>query len=88
MILLAMMVTAAPAQSLPAEVQRYIDRRAGCDHWRGEDSPDPGRRRQIDAALRKDCTGSDRELDRLRHKYRGVRHVAAALEEYDKVESE
>lgn len=87
MILLALAL-AAPiaARPLPPDVRRYVARREGCDHWRGEDSPDPVRSRQIEDGKRQECTGSDRELDRLRRKYRRSPRVVAALGDYAKVE--
>ena len=87
MILLAVaLIGATAARPLPLDVRRYIERREGCDHRRGEYSPDPVRDRQIEAGKRKECTGSDRELDRLRHKYRRTPRVVAALGDYDKIE--
>ena len=52
--------------SLPPAVTRFIERRQGCDHWRGEDmSEDPARQPpDRPAGARKECTGTDRELDR------------------------
>ena len=86
MILFALALMVAPERPLPLPVRRFIERRDGCDHWRGEDSPDPARRRQIDRALRKECTGTDRELDRLRRLYRRNPAVLKALNDYEKVE--
>jgi hypothetical protein len=87
MILLALALAGATtARPLPLDVRRYIERREGCDHWRGEYSPDPVRSRQIGRGARKECGGSDRELDRLRRTYRRVPRVVAALRDYDKVE--
>ena len=87
MILLALALAGATAaRPLPLDVRHYIERREGCDHWRGEYSPDPVRARQIEAGKRKECTGSDRELDRLRRTHRRVPRVVAALSDYDKVE--
>lgn len=83
MIILAF---ALVASSLPPAVTRFIERRQGCDHWRGEYSEDPVRRRQIEAGAKKECTGSDRELDRLRKVYRRYPAVRAALKDYEKVE--
>lgn len=87
MILLALALAGVPAtRPLPLDVRRYIERRQGCDHWRGEYSEDPVRRHQIERGVRKECIGSDRELDRLRRTYRRVPRVVAALDDYGKVE--
>jgi hypothetical protein len=78
---------ALAATSLPPAVTRFIERRQGCDHWRGEYSEDPVRRRQIEAGAKKECAGSDRELDRLRRLYRRNPAVRDALKDYEKVET-
>ena len=80
------LILAASTAPLPPAVTRFIERRQGCDHWRGEFSEDPARRRQIDAGARQACTGSDRELDRLRRVYRQNLAVRDALKGYEKVE--
>lgn len=69
----------------PHEVRAFLDRRDGCDHFRGEPIPepvdDPGgeRRREIETALRERCTGTDAELVRLRARYRDDAAISAAL---------
>ncbi|MEQ1512573.1 MAG: hypothetical protein ABL934_07830 [Lysobacteraceae bacterium] len=69
----------------PHEVRAFLDRRDGCDHFRGEPIPepvdDPGgeRRREIETALRELCTGTDAELVRLRARYRDDAAISAAL---------
>ncbi len=69
----------------PHEVRAFLDKREGCDHFRGEPVPEPAddpggeRRREIETALRKLCTGSDAELLRLRTRYRDDADVSAAL---------
>lgn len=78
---------ALAASSLPPAVTRFIERREGCDHWRGEYSEDPVRRRQIERRTRQECTGTDRELDRLRRLYRRNPAVRDALKDYEKVET-
>ena len=82
-LVLTLMASTAP---LPPAVTRFFERRQGCDHWRGEYSEDPVRRRQIEAGARKECTGIDRELDRLRRLYRRNAAVRDALKDYEKVE--
>ena len=69
----------------PHEVRAFLDRREGCDHFRGEPLPDPAddpggeRHRQIETALHALCAGSDAELQRLRARYRDDADVSAAL---------
>jgi hypothetical protein len=69
--------------SLPEDVRAFMERRDGCDHFRGEDSPDAGRRAQIDAELRRLCTGTDAELARLKRVYAGNRDVQILLDDYE-----
>lgn len=50
-------------ERLPAEVQRFIERRDSCDHFRGE-IPDPEETQRMNEVLRQidlSCTGTDRE---------------------------
>lgn len=86
MILLALALMAAPDRPLPPAVQRFIERRSGCDHWRGEYSEDPPRRRQIEQGVREACPGTDRELKRLRWVYRRSPNVLKALKDFELVE--
>ncbi|WP_051371248.1 hypothetical protein [Mesorhizobium loti] len=77
---------AAPSStgpSVPDDVRAFIDRRDGCDHFRGEDSPDAERRAQIDAALRELCTGTDAELTRLKRAYASNPDVQSLLDDYE-----
>ena len=69
--------------SVPEDVRAFMERRDGCDHFRGEDSPDAGRRAQIDAELRQFCTGTDAELARLKRVYSGNRDVQILLDDYE-----
>jgi hypothetical protein len=50
---------------LPRDVQRFVDRREGCDHMRGE--PDP--MNEMSREIRKLCGGTDKELAQLKRKY-------------------
>jgi hypothetical protein len=69
----------------PHEVRAFLDRREGCDHFRGEPVPEPAddpgaeRRHEIETALRELCTGTDAELARLRARYRSDAAVSTAL---------
>ena len=79
----------SPAPHLPADVRAFIDDRDGCDHFRGEPVPEPQddpqgvRRKQIEDALSRLCTGSDARLSALRGKYRDDPEVTAALSGYE-----
>jgi hypothetical protein len=71
------------------EVRAFIDQRDSCDHFRGEpwpegDSPyDLERRRELAAAMKTACGGSDAHLRALRAKYRDDAIVVAALAAYE-----
>jgi hypothetical protein len=73
----------------PHEVRTFIERRAGCDHFRGEPWPEGDdawareRRKTLTDAMRKQCTGTDAELVRLRTQYRDDQAIAAALREFE-----
>ncbi len=72
-------------ESLPREVQRYVDKREGCDHMRGE-IPDPGERqrmREVSREIRRLCTGTDKELARLKRKYAKSPSVIRRLSEFE-----
>lgn len=72
----------AQKTGLPGDVRAFIERRDKCDHFRGEDGYDAARAEEIAKALAATCKGSDAELARLRHKYRGQRAARAALAGY------
>ena len=66
----------------PAAVQRYVERRAMCNHWGGEPDYDAGRRRQIVRAMRElRCDRIDRDEAVLRRRYAGRRPTIAVINE-------
>ena len=73
----------------PHEVRAFTQKRETCDHFRGEPWPEGGeawdieRRKELTAAMREHCTGTDRELERLRGKYRENSEIAKALAGYE-----
>jgi len=75
--------------SLPLDVKSFVDRRDGCDHFRGEpwnegDDPEIKERRELIFQNIKDlCTGTDRHLEELRNKYRQNRVIVELLKEYE-----
>jgi hypothetical protein len=71
LLIAAILVTPVLAATLPRDVDGYIDRREGCNHWTGEEGYDAGRRAEINrniAALK--CGRLDRDEQRLLHRYR------------------
>lgn len=83
---LLMSVSSLPAsEPLPGDVQRFIDRREGCDHMRGE-MPTPGGKRwmrQMRQEIKKLCEGTDEELARLKKKYAMKKSVLRRLDEFE-----
>ncbi len=69
--------------ALPADVQHFAQRRALCDHFRGEDPFDAERRKFLESEVRKRCTGTDRALAALKLKYRSRKDVLAELDRFE-----
>lgn len=72
-------------EPFPGEVQRFIARREGCDHMRGE-MPDPSetrRMRDVSREIKKLCKGTDEELARLKRKYVRSPSVMRRLIEFE-----
>lgn len=68
---------------LPRSAAAYVTKRDQCDHWRGEDPYDAARASEINAKVRKLCTGTDSELAKLRRRYHANKRVMAALRHYE-----
>ena len=69
----ALLLFTACAASPPApDLAGFLERRATCDHFRGEvpDPPDPERLREISQQVDAYCTGTDAQLAALRQRYR------------------
>jgi len=74
----------AQAQSQwPADVARFIERRDLCDHFRGEDPYDEERRKFLQQKMNEFCAGTDKELERLKSKYRSDKNITSKLNEYE-----
>jgi hypothetical protein len=72
------------ADVLPPDVTRFIEQRDLCDHFRGEPfEGDEQRREFIGQQSNKYCTGTDRELSRLREKYSNSSLILHRLEKYE-----
>lgn len=72
-------------EALPRDVQHFVDKREGCDHMRGE-LPDPSEKQRMKEAsrdIRKLCTGTDKELKKLKRKYAAEAAVMQVLNEYE-----
>lgn len=67
----------------PSDVQRFLDRRATCDHLRGEIPGEPGRdQEETIRATNEACRGTDNELSGLREKYYRDTKVIERLAEF------
>ena len=70
---------------LPADVENYVSKRQGCDHMRGE-IPEPhqkARMREVEREIRRLCTGTDKQLKKLKRKYAGDPRIMATLNEFE-----
>lgn len=69
----------------PPDVAKFVDQREGCDHFRGE-IPDPSelnRMKEVERALRRLSTGTDKNLANLKIKYAKNRPVLVRLNEFE-----
>ncbi|WOE75154.1 hypothetical protein [Alterisphingorhabdus coralli] len=71
------------ADTIPADVRRFIVRRQGCDHFRGEPPYDEQRAEFLAARIEETCTGTDAELAGLRRKYRDDGAIITALSDFE-----
>lgn len=61
----------------------FTTRRDLCDHFRGEEPYNAARARAIAAKVKRYCTGTDRELRRLRKKYAHDPRILKRLSQYE-----
>ena len=61
-----------PAPEAAPDLATFLERRAACDHWRGEvpDPPDPARLREVVEQTKEWCKGTDAQLAQLKQRYR------------------
>jgi hypothetical protein len=72
-------------EGLPKDVEKFIVKREGCDHFRGE-IPEPRekrRMREVNREIRRLCGGTDRALAQLKRKYAMDEVVMQRLSEFD-----
>lgn len=71
---LAVLATVGACATPPAtpDLATFLERRAACDHWRGEvpDPPDPARMREVVQQTDEWCKGTDAQLTQLKKRYR------------------
>ena len=72
---------------MPGDVEKFVSRREACDHFRGE-IPGPTERArmgEVELEIRRHCTGTDKQLARLKKKYATAPQIMATLNEFDPV---
>lgn len=76
---------AACAAPAGPDLGAFLERRATCDHLRGEfpDPPDPRRVREIEQQIDEYCTGSDAQLAQLKQRYRDDAAVSKQLAQFE-----
>lgn len=75
---------AAPvADTMPSDVEEFVDERDLCDHFRGEDPYDAERRAFLETNMAALCAGTDARLSSLKEKYQGNQAVLGRLAEYE-----
>jgi hypothetical protein len=67
------------AEPLPHDVQRFLDRREGCDHLRGEID----RMDAVSREIRTFCAGTDKELVQLKRKYASNSTIMQILNQFE-----
>lgn len=73
------------AEPLPRDVQKFVDRREGCDHMRAE-FPDPGEKPRMNEVTReigKLCAGMGTELAQLKRKYAANSTIMQILNQFE-----
>jgi hypothetical protein len=63
------------AEPLPRDVQKFVDRREGCDHVRGI--------KELPRELSKLCAGTDKELAQLKRKYAANSTITQILNQFE-----
>ena len=81
---LGLLCACAAAPATP-DLATFLDRRATCDHFRGEipDPPDAARMREIEQQMTQYCTGTDAQLALLKKRYRDNPAVMKQLDELE-----
>lgn len=83
LFLISTCLYAGAQAKLPADVARFIEKRDGCDHFRGEEPYDAERRAFLLKNMNKLCKGTDRQLARLKKKYAQQPAIMEKLNDYD-----
>jgi hypothetical protein len=87
-ICLGLLTALHPAHAdtrLPQDVEKFVERREGCDHMRGE-TPGLGekmRMKEVNREIGKLCKGTDNQLIRLKKKYASDAVVMQRLNDFE-----
>jgi len=81
----ALLLAACAAPPPTPDLATFLERRALCDHFRGEvpDPPDAQRMREVSQQIDAYCTGTDAQLAALRQRYRGDPAVTKQLAQFE-----
>lgn len=81
---LGLLCACAAAPATP-DLATFLERRATCDHLRGEipDPPDAQRMREIEQQTAEYCSGTDAQLALLKQRYRDDPAVARQLAQFE-----
>lgn len=71
------------ATPFPEDVRDFIERREGCDHFRGEEPYDEARAAFIAQELERLCRGTDAELESLKRSHANAPEVLEVLNRFD-----
>lgn len=85
LLLLTIVLPSIAEDRLPRDVRRFVERREGCDHMRGE-IPAPREKRHLPELLRETqrlCMGTDVQLAQLKKKYQENSSVMQLLGEFE-----
>lgn len=74
-------VLASTTVQLPHDVEAFLDRRAQCEHWAGEEPYDGPRASEIEGAVQRlRCNNLEADESRIRLRYKRNQLVIKALE--------
>ena len=84
-LLAALVTLAACATDATPSLATFLERRATCEHLRGEipDPPDAARMREIEQQTAQYCSGTDAQLAALKKRYRDDPVVSKQLADFE-----
>ena len=82
---LALLLAACAASPPAPDLAAFLERRALCDHFRGEvpDPPDAQRLREVSQQIDAYCAGTDAQLAALRQRYHDDPIVTQQLAQFE-----